>query len=60
MRLVNGDNPLEGRVEVCFNQVWGTVCDSGFNADDAEVVCNQLMLPFQGDDVGLCCACKKV
>ena len=50
VRLVSGNNPLEGRLEVCFNHVWGTVCDNGFNADDAEVVCNQLSLvPFQGE-----------
>ena len=23
VRLVNGDNSLEGRLEVCFNGVWG-------------------------------------
>ena len=48
VRLVDGDNSLEGRLEVCFNRVWGTVCDTGFNADDAQVICNQLMIPFQG------------
>ncbi len=49
VRLVNGNNLLEGRLEVCFNRVWGTVCDSGFNADDAQVICNQLMVPNQGE-----------
>ncbi len=49
VRLVNGNNSLEGRLEVCFNRVWGTVCDSGFNADDAQVICNQLMVPYQGE-----------
>ena len=48
VRLVNGNHSLEGRVEVCFNRVWGTVCGNGFDADDAEVICNQLILPFQG------------
>ena len=46
MRLVNGTTVLEGRVEVCFNNVWGTVCDNRFNSDDAQVICNQLSLPF--------------
>ncbi len=42
VRLVNGDNDLEGRVEVCFNNAWGTVCDS-FSVEDARVVCEQLV-----------------
>ncbi len=29
----------EGRVEVCINQAWGTVCDNGFNPEDAGTVC---------------------
>ena len=42
IRLVNGTNELEGRLEICVNNVWGTVCSQGFTADDAEVVCDQL------------------
>ena len=42
VRLVNGSNSLEGRLEVCFNRAWGTVCNNRFNGDDAQVVCNQL------------------
>ena len=32
----------EGRVEVCINRAWGTVCDELFQREDAEVVCEQL------------------
>ena len=43
VRLVDGSTPNEGRVEVCRNQAWGTICgDSYWGSDDANVVCGQL------------------
>ena len=43
VRLVDGSTPNEGRVEVCINQAWGTICgDSYWGSDDANVVCGQL------------------
>ena len=38
----------EGRVEICMNNQWGTVCDVGFDDGDASVVCKTLGLPFGG------------
>ncbi|CAI8032258.1 Deleted in malignant brain tumors 1 protein, partial [Geodia barretti] len=42
IRLADGDNEYQGRVEVCLHGNWGTVCDDGWDNRDAGVVCNQL------------------
>ena len=41
-RLVGGTSIHEGRIEVCVNQVWATVCDFFLTAAFGNVVCKQL------------------
>ena len=42
IRLVGGANELEGRVEVCYDNQWGTVCDDYWGTSEATVSCVQL------------------
>jgi hypothetical protein len=49
IRLVGGSVADEGRVELCLNNAWGTICDDGFDVNDANVICRQLGYPDHGN-----------
>ena len=39
---LQGGSAARGRVEICNNNIWGTVCDDLWGTADAHVVCRQL------------------
>ena len=60
VRLVNDresparikDEISQGRVEICMNGTFQSVCDSGWNNEDASVVCSEIGLSRYGNNNG--------
>ena len=43
VHLVGGVSQYQGRVEVCLNRAWGTVCaSSSWGSQEAKIICNQI------------------
>lgn len=42
LRLVGGADSLEGRLEICYYNQWGTICDDLWTTNEARVACKQL------------------
>ena len=43
---LNGSSPLEGRVEICINNAWGTICGNQLSSSDPVIICQSLGYPF--------------
>ncbi|MGH0155047.1 UNVERIFIED_CONTAM: hypothetical protein FKN15_028840 [Acipenser sinensis] len=52
VRLSGGSDLCSGRVEVLRGSAWNTVCDAGFDQQDAEVVCRQLQCGIPQEVLG--------
>lgn len=48
VRLVNGSDSYEGRVEIFENYQWSTICDTSWDEKDAGVICGQLGFERRG------------
>ena len=48
VRLTGGDVLNEGQLELCLHQSWGTVSDSTWSKEEAQVVCQQLGYNTEG------------
>ena len=47
VRLVDGrtnmqTQTMDGRLEICINNAWGSICNNSFRLIDAEVACNHV------------------
>ena len=42
LQLRGGATSQQGRVEMCYERQWGTVCDDLWGTNDAKVACRQL------------------
>ena len=55
LRLAGGSVVNGGRVEICYQNQWGTICDDNWDIFEAKIVCSQLGYPSLGTIVCLHC-----
>ena len=46
--MLGGNVDNEGRVEICLNNEWGTICDDNWSTNDANVACGLLGFSSSG------------
>jgi len=49
LRLRGGNTSSEGRLEICYNKIWGTICNTIWNQINAAVACLQLGFSSMGE-----------
>ena len=57
VRLVDGYSESNGRLEMCVNEDWGTVCDEGFGSEEADSTCGVLGYKSSGRQPPVLFAC---
>ena len=50
----SGSFSTQGRLEICYSNQWGTVCDDDWDSTDAKVACRQLGYSTYGKCIILC------
>ena len=58
IRLRDGADSFEGRIEICYNQAWDTVCHDFWSTTNANVACGQLGFRNIGKFVIICVSSK--
>ena len=48
LRLDTSDAAIGGRLEICYDGIWGSICNEEWTIEDARVACKQLGLPLEG------------
>ena len=51
LRLAGERTTVTGRLEVCYNKAWGTVCNYAWGDEDSHVACGQLGFQSYGNDL---------
>ncbi len=51
LRIQGGRFVGQGRIEICHESVWGTICDDSWGTVDAAVACRQLGFPGGGKGI---------
>lgn len=50
LRLAGERTAVSGRLEICYNNVWGTICNNVWGNGDSRVACRQLGFQPYGEE----------